>query len=91
MKMKLLSLCVAVSSSVYGQATYGTIFGTVTDSSGARLSNVKITVISQDRGITFSATTNESGNYSKTQLPAGATRWTLRVRASSGSSRRMWR
>lgn len=74
-RLKLLfycvAVCMAVTTGAYGQATYGTIFGTVTDSSGAPLPNVKVTVISQDRGITFSASSNDSGNYSKTQLPAG--------------------
>ncbi|MGI8744205.1 MAG: carboxypeptidase regulatory-like domain-containing protein [Bryobacteraceae bacterium] len=66
------ALWLLLSASVFGQATYGTIFGTVTDASGAPVPDVKITVISQDRGITSSTATNESGNYSKTQLQAGS-------------------
>src|SRR5207247_2133365 len=64
-------LLLGASIGAYAQATSGTILGTVTDKSGASMSGVKVTVISEDRGISSSTDTNASGNYAKTQLPPG--------------------
>jgi hypothetical protein len=54
--------------SASAQAVFGSIFGTVTDPSGAAVSNAKVTVTDVDKGTTDEATTNESGNYSVTHL-----------------------
>ena len=51
-----------------GQAVYGSIFGTVTDPSGAAVNGAKVTVTDERKGTTDTATTNESGNYSVTHL-----------------------
>jgi hypothetical protein len=51
-----------------GQAVFGSIDGTVTDPSGAAVSNAKVTVTDQAKGTTDQATTNDSGNYSVTHL-----------------------
>src|ERR1700734_3819051 len=51
-----------------GQAVFGSIIGTVTDPSGAAVSNAKITVLNQGKGTTDQTTTNESGNYTVTHL-----------------------
>ena len=56
---------------VYGQATSGNIIGTVTDPAGAVVPRVKITITSRDQGVTYSTTSNESGNYSQLQLLPG--------------------
>src|SRR5215831_10345953 len=61
-----------IAVNLYGQATFGTILATVADRSGALMPGVKVTVISEDRGISSSTVTNESGNYSKSQLPPGS-------------------
>src|SRR6202035_404681 len=50
------------------QAVFGSIFGTVTDPSGAAVANAKVTVTDVNKGTTDEATTNESGNYSVTHL-----------------------
>ncbi len=50
------------------QAVFGSIFGTVTDPSGAAVPNAKVTVTDVAKGTTDEATTNESGNYSVTHL-----------------------
>jgi hypothetical protein len=50
------------------QAVYGSVFGTVTDAQGNAVTSAKVTVTSIAKGISFSATTNESGNYSVTHL-----------------------
>jgi len=50
------------------QAVFGSIFGTVTDPSGAAVPNAKVTVTDVRKGTTDGATSNESGNYSVTHL-----------------------
>src|SRR5438128_12142704 len=62
-----------------GQAVYGSIFGTVTDPSGAAVPNAKITVTSVGKGTSVEATTNADGNYSVTHLIPDI--YTLRVEA----------
>jgi len=64
----LAGMLFSLSTTVLGQATSGNIFGTVTDSSGAAVGNAKVTVTDVAKGIETSATTNESGNYTVTQL-----------------------
>src|SRR5437660_5639679 len=51
-----------------GQAVYGSIFGTVTDPSGAAVPNAKVTVTNIAKGTKDQATTNATGNYSVTHL-----------------------
>src|SRR6266566_8796482 len=51
-----------------GQAVFGSIFGTVTDPSGAAVPNAKVTVTSATKATTYTATTNADGNYSVTHL-----------------------
>jgi len=53
------------------QATFGTIFGTITDPAGAAVPRAKVTITSVDRGIQYSTTTNETGNYTQTHLTVG--------------------
>jgi hypothetical protein len=45
------------------QAVYGSIFGTVTDNSGAVVPNVTITVTDVTKGTSATATTNDTGAY----------------------------
>ena len=50
------------------QAVYGSIFGTITDPSGAAVAGAKVTVTSATKGTTYETTTNTDGNYSVTHL-----------------------
>jgi len=64
----LLSLCVllwtlAGSLPASAQAVYGSIFGTVTDKSGAVVANATVTVIDVSKGTTVSVTANDAGLY----------------------------
>jgi hypothetical protein len=65
----LLGVCACLA--VYGQATSGNIIGTVTDPAGAVIQGVKIKITSQNRGVVYNTTTNESGNYSQLYLLPG--------------------
>jgi len=66
----LLTL-VFCSASVFGQAVYGSIAGTVTDPSGGVLPGVTVTVTSVDRKTVDSVVTNEAGQYVKERLLPG--------------------
>src|SRR5215471_7055998 len=53
---------------ISGQAVFGSILGTVTDPQGNAVTGATITVTSVTKSTSFSATSNESGNYSVTHL-----------------------
>jgi hypothetical protein len=73
-----LSACMPVAA--IAQAVYGSIVGTVTDSTGAGVPKAKVTISDIGKGVTFSTSTNESGNYSQTHLIVGI--YEVRVEAS---------
>ena len=54
-----------------GQAVNATLLGTVTDSSGAAVSNAKVTITETNTGTSHTSQTNESGNYVFPDLPPG--------------------
>ena len=62
------------------QAVYGSISGTVFDSSGAAVPNAKITITDVGRDVNYTTSTNESGNYSQTHLIVG--KYRVRVETS---------
>jgi carboxypeptidase family protein len=55
----------------FGQAVYGSITGNVVDSNGAAVSSAKVTITDTGKGVNYSTSTNESGNYSQTHLIVG--------------------
>ncbi len=65
----ILILCGA--QSVLAQDVTASIYGTVTDSSGAAVVAANVTVKSVERGVTYTAVTNEGGLYRISQLPVG--------------------
>src|SRR5262245_47420645 len=62
---------------LFGQAVYGSIAGTVYDSSGAGVPKAAVTITDLLRNVSYATTTNESGNYSQTHLIIG--RYRVRV------------
>src|SRR6185437_6494565 len=64
----LLGLLLLLPLQSFGQAVYGSIFGTVADPTGAVIPNAKVTVTDVRKGTSDVYTTNESGNYSATHL-----------------------
>src|SRR5262249_12464412 len=56
------------------QAVYGSIFGTVTDSSGAAVPNATVTITNTGTNASETTKTNESGNYNQTRLIPGTYR-----------------
>ena len=70
----LLALSIASTAAAQGQAINATLEGTVTDSSGAVLPGVTVTVANTDTGDVRVALTNESGVYRAPLLPLGSYR-----------------
>ncbi len=58
----IFSLC-AQTPQLFAQAVFGSIFGTVTDASGAAIPNATVTVTDVDKQIGETVQTNGSGNY----------------------------
>ncbi len=73
-KNLLLSATAALLFSLtplYAQQTTGAVIGTVTDSSGATVANVTVVVSDASTGFSRTVTTNDSGQYSVTDIPTG--------------------
>ncbi len=70
----LLLLAICGSYSVSAQTVFGRISGTVKDASGANVPNASVTVTNEATNLTRTATTDESGFYTVTNLPVGTYR-----------------
>src|SRR6266403_2300626 len=66
----LFCLIVVGSGLIFAQSDLGTISGFVKDPSGATVANAKISV-RNNRGVERAATTNDSGYFAITNIPAG--------------------
>src|SRR5580698_2304829 len=69
--MFLLVAVVGAVPSAWCQDVTAAIVGTVTDPSGAAVAGAAVKVTSKERGISYTAETNESGLYRISQLPVG--------------------
>jgi hypothetical protein len=68
----VLALAIAaIATTAHAQSVSGTILGTVTDSSGAVISNVKVTVTNEGTGLTRTVTTDNSGDFVVPSVPTG--------------------
>ena len=56
----------------WSQEVTASITGTVTDQSGAAVSGATVTATSQEQGLVYTATTNDSGLYLIAHLPVGS-------------------
>src|SRR5215831_2335830 len=56
----------------HAQAVSGNIFGTVLDPSGAAVTGAAVTLRNTGTSVTRATTTNDSGNYSASDLAPGA-------------------
>src|SRR5260370_30961863 len=72
-----LLLLAASLSQAFSQATSGPITGQLTDPSAASVSGGNVTITEVNKGITFTATTNDLGYYTLARVPAGS--YTLKV------------
>ena len=60
-----------ISALAFGQATEGTILGTITDSSGAAAPGASVTITNAGTGVARTTTTDGGGDYVVTNLPLG--------------------
>src|SRR5262245_56004132 len=71
-RIKLLSAAflaiLFTSTSAYAQAVYGSIFGTVTDATGAVVPNASVTVTDVAKGTSTTVTSNASGEFAADHL-----------------------
>jgi hypothetical protein len=67
------------SVSLFSQANFGRILGTVTDQSGGVLSGATVTITDKDRGVARTLTTDDAGEYNAPTLIPG--NYTVRVEA----------
>ncbi len=65
----LIVLIACFSGAAFGQATSGTIFGTVKDPSGAVVAGATVTAGAADIGLTRTATSSDSGEFAFPNLP----------------------
>jgi hypothetical protein len=78
-------LCIALCpGSGFGQAVYGSVFGTVSDASGAAIPGANVTVTNIATNVTETAKTNSSGNFNQTRLNPGTYR--IKVEAQNFKS-----
>jgi hypothetical protein len=68
--MTLLALLCGAHAA-WAQDVTASIFGTVTDPTGAAVAGANVTAKSVERGVTYTAVTNETGLYRISQLPVG--------------------
>ncbi len=82
--MQLLILAVLIGCfafcPIYGQSTFATITGVVTDPTGAVVPNATIEITLVDRNQKFTAASNETGNYTFAIFPMAGTTWWPRRR-----------
>jgi hypothetical protein len=71
-----LLLCSAIS---YGQATFGTITGVITDPTGATVPNTEVQVTNEGTNVTRTATTGDAGSYDLPNLNPGIYRVTAKA------------
>lgn len=83
-----ISTLVLVSSlAVFGQATTGTLRGTVTDPNGGVVAGATVTAKNQSTSNTSPTTTNGEGGYVLSNLQPGT--YTITVEATSGFSKKV--
>ncbi len=80
----ILALAFSGAQRMVAQEVTATVTGTVTDSSGAAVVGAVVNVKSVERGVVYSATTNDVGLYRIPQLPVG--NYEVRVEKAGFSS-----
>jgi hypothetical protein len=59
----IAACAIFLSTSGFAQAIYGTIFGSVTDNTGAAIPGATVTITDTNKGTTVTATSNEAGEF----------------------------
>ena len=74
---RTLAFVVLAAASLHAQVVGGTISGTVTDPSGAFISDATVIVHNEDTGTQRTLSTNASGSYSAPSIPVGSYKITV--------------
>src|SRR5262245_62626372 len=72
-------------SAAEAQESYATLLGKISDQTGAGVSGAKVTVTSEETGLTRVVTTTGDGNYRVALLPAGG--YSFKVESSGFAAR----
>src|SRR3954454_19241393 len=67
----LLAVAGSDSGRIYAQAVSGTILGSVHDASGAPVAKAPVTITNAETGLSRTAETDSSGDYTAPSLPPG--------------------
>ena len=69
--MLCAGLLLGIVPAAGAQSVSGTILGSVTDPSGAVISNAKVTLVNEGTGLTRTVTTDTNGEYVAPSMPTG--------------------
>ena len=67
----IAAMAVTLPTMLFGQAYFGTVSGTLTDSSGALLQGATVVLADQQKGYTFNTTSDADGRYLFRSIPPG--------------------
>lgn len=70
--LRLFALFVFLAAVAFGQVGNGTITGTVSDSAGAVIPNVRVEATNSETGVVFAGVTTNAGAYTIPDLPVGS-------------------
>jgi hypothetical protein len=76
---RILFVTLAAAAAAWGQTTFATITGTVTDASGAAIPGASVVAVHRDSNYRYTAESNTTGGYTLAQLREGV--YTVRVQA----------
>jgi hypothetical protein len=65
------AVLVLLPAALFGQGYFGTVSGILTDSSSAVVQGAKVTLLDEDKGYKFTATSNSEGQYLFVSIPPG--------------------
>src|SRR5688500_4543930 len=76
-----LAIVLLMLSSVSAQSFKATVVGRIMDANGALIPGATVTIVERETGRTLTATSNDEGNFTITQVPPG--NYEVRVEASN--------
>ena len=76
----LFVVLAAFPPTLFGQAVFGSISGSVSDPSGAGIPGAKVIIIDAGKGVSYNTSTNESGFYTQSHLIVGL--YEIRIEAT---------
>src|ERR1019366_9677295 len=67
----IMATVVALPTLLFGQGYFGTVSGILTDQSAAVVQGAKVTLLDEQKGYHFTATSDSSGRYLFVSIPPG--------------------